>query len=305
MNNVRTNAAWSHSFVVMNRFLLSECTTSSCSGHIIQADSGSLPLLGFNRSFTWNIKASLPNAFKIDFTKLGLQQIGPSGRCPDKHTYTLKALQTTGSVAVGKYCKTGTVTNAQILNQGSFSLDVPAGQELQNGQFNVSVGEEIKCKFNFLHPCNCSRLCLCESQVNLSFSLSALAKISVTFPKGTSSSELLSANYPDSFPDDDVMEWRFQIPEKHKAAVKFLTLTEPRCLKKETAVEYHRREIGALVLRLTDAQPSQIQRNFSLTLRNCEMDRSRAGSPGLSLSLKVSVNPLGLYIIHIYYTVWI
>lgn len=100
--------------------------------------------------------------------------------------------------------------------------------------------------------------------------------------------ELLSPNYPDSFPDDDVVEWYFEVPSKHKAAVQVLKLREPVCLKKQTAMEYHNRARGAMVVRLGAAQPEQTQGNFSLTLRNCEMDRRRSGSPGLSLSLLVS-----------------
>ncbi|XP_022049889.2 CUB domain-containing protein 1a [Acanthochromis polyacanthus] len=238
------------------------CNVKSCSSHIIQAESGSLPLLDFNRRFTWNLKALGLNAFRLDFANTGLRQINPSERCPDRHTYSLEAQQSTGNVALGKYCRRGTISSAQILNQGSFSLDVPAGQKLQNDQFDVSVGEEIK----------------------------SLAKISLTLPKGASSSELLSPNYPDSFPDDDVMEWYFDVPDKHKVAIQFGNLTEPRCLKKETGVEYHSRGRGALVLSLMDTQPVQNQGSFSLTLRNCEMDRRRTGSPGLSLNLKVSAS---------------
>ncbi|XP_071325572.1 CUB domain-containing protein 1-like [Trachinotus anak] len=238
-----------------------ECTVDSCNGHIVQADSGSLPLLDFNRKFTWNLKASAPNAFKIDFSKTGLRQINPSERCPDRHSYTLQAVQTTGTVDVGKFCTSGTITSAQILNLGSFSLEVPAGQKLQNGQFDVSVGEEIK----------------------------SLAKITLTLPKGASSTELLSPNYPDSFPDDDVMEWCFQVPDKHKTGIQFSNLTQPSCRKKETAVEYHSKGRAA-VLSLTAAQPKPTWGNFSITLRNCEMDRRRAGSPGLSLSMTVSTS---------------
>lgn len=118
-----------------------------CNGHIIQADSDSLPFLDFNRKFTWNLNASPPEAFKIDFNNIGMRQINQSTGCPDGHSYTLRAFQTTGEVAVGKYCTMGPISSAQILNQGSFSLDVPPGQKLQNGQFDVSVGEEIKCEF--------------------------------------------------------------------------------------------------------------------------------------------------------------
>lgn len=239
-----------------------ECNTKLCNGHIVQADSSSPPLLEFNRKFTWKLKASAPKAFKIDFTSTGLRQINASERCPDRQSYTLQAFQTTGDVTVGKYCRTGPISSAQIMNQGSFSLDVPAGQELHKGQFNVLVGEEIK----------------------------SLAKITLTIPKGTSSLELFSPNYPQSFPDDDVMEWYFQVPDKHRTAVELFEISEPRCLKKDAALEYHTRERVASVLRLKDPQPDQSQGNFMLTLRNCEMDRRRAGSPGLSLNLRVSTS---------------
>ncbi|XP_068179934.1 CUB domain-containing protein 1a [Antennarius striatus] len=236
-----------------------ECTTKSCNGQIVQADSGSRPLVGFNRKFIWNLKASVPKAFKIDFTNMGLKQIKASERCPDRHSYILQTSQTSGDVIIGKYCRMGPICDAQMLNQGSFSVDVPAGQELKNDRFGVSVGEEIK----------------------------SLAKLTLTLPTGTSSSELLSANYPESFPDNAMMEWYFQVPDKHMTTVQLLNLTQPLCLKKDTAVEYNSARGGASVLKLTAPQPDQTQGSFSLTLRNCEMDRRRAGAPGLSLGIKV------------------
>lgn len=103
-----------------------------------------------------------------------------------------------------------------------------------------------------------------------------------------SSLELLSPNYPGSFPDGDVMEWYFEVPSNHKAEVRFLKLTQPVCLKNNTVLEYHNRARGAVVVRPVAPQPQQQRGNFSLTLRNCEMDKRRAASPGLSLSLLVS-----------------
>ncbi|KAM9724078.1 CUB domain-containing protein 1a [Menidia menidia] len=239
-----------------------ECSTKSCSGHVVQTDGGSLPLQGFPRKFTWNITAAAPKAFKLDFTDVGLKQISPFDRCPDKHTYTLQALEASGSTVVGKFCRGGTIRSAQVLDRGIFSLDVPAGQELKNSQFHVSVGEEIK----------------------------SLARISLELPRGTSSSELLSPNYPESFPDDDVMEWYVQVPDQYEAHVGFLNVTQPQCLKKKTAVEYKSRGRGASVLGLNDPQPKEVKGSFLLTLRNCEMDRRRAHSPGLSLNFKVSAS---------------
>ncbi|XP_026149675.1 CUB domain-containing protein 1-like isoform X2 [Mastacembelus armatus] len=243
-----------------------ECTTSSCNGHIIQADSWTLPFLSFNRKFTWNLKASEPKALKVDFTSTGLRQMNPSQICPDGHSYTLQVLQPTEKVSIGKYCSLGSIRSIQIQNLGSFSLDVRAGQKLEERRFNVSVGEEIK----------------------------TFAKITLTVPSGSSSSILLSANYPNSFPDDDVMEWYFQVPDQHKTSVQFLNLTQPHCLKKETAVEYHTKKRLAFLLSLTEPQLDTVLGSFSLMLRNCEMDRRKVGSPGLSLKLKVSTTNASL-----------
>lgn len=131
--------------------LFSACTTESCSGHIIQTDFSSTDVLRFNRTFTWNLAAAAPKAFQIDFTNTGLKQINPSEKCPDRHTYTLQAFQSTGNVAVGKYCRSGTISSAQILKSGSFSVDVPAEQKLQNDKFDVTVREKIKCEFSYSH----------------------------------------------------------------------------------------------------------------------------------------------------------
>uniref|UniRef100_A0AAQ6IGE5 CUB domain containing protein 1a n=1 Tax=Anabas testudineus TaxID=64144 RepID=A0AAQ6IGE5_ANATE len=233
-----------------------DCTTTWCNGHIIQTDSSYLPLLDFKRTFTWNLKASALTSVKIDFTKTGLRQIHPSEICPDSHTYTLQVPHTTGSVTIGKFCRGGLISNAQILNHGSFSLEVPAGQKLQNGQFDVSVGDT-----------------------------SNFAKITLTFPKGISSSELLSPNYPDSFPDDDEMEWHFQVSDKHKISVQFLKLTEPQCQRKKAEVVYQGEKTE--ILSLTDHQPYEISGNVSLKLRNCRMSEK-----GLSLNFKVSTSTI-------------
>ncbi|XP_035983508.1 CUB domain-containing protein 1 [Fundulus heteroclitus] len=231
------------------------CTSKSC-GRITQSDISSSDLLDFHRIFTWKIKAYPQKSFQINFAEKGLSQIAPTDSCNDKHTYTLRA----ADVLLGKYCSSGPISNAQIMNQGSFSLDLPAGQRLRPGRFDVFVVEEIPI----------------------------IANISVTLLK-ESSSTLMSPNYPRSFPDNDVMEWYFQVPNEHKAAIKLLNLTLPTCLKKKIALEYSSRgKPQAQVVRLDQIQPEQNEGSFSLRLRNCEMDTTRSGSAGLSMKFKVS-----------------
>lgn len=234
-----------------------ECTTKSCSGDV-QATSNFEDLLSLNRKFVWNLTA----AAKLDFGRTGLRQIQPSESCPDQHVFTYEVFQNSGNVLVGRYCNSGQITSAQALGLSRISLEVPAEKKLQNVKFDVSTGEEIK----------------------------SLARISVFLPEGMSSLELFSPNYPGSFPDDDVMEWSFVVPKKHKASIQLFNLTEPQCLKKETALEYHGLGRTALLVGLTDPQPEQKEGDFTLTLRNCQMDHRRAGSTGLSTNFRVTTS---------------
>ncbi|XP_010883460.2 CUB domain-containing protein 1 [Esox lucius] len=242
-----------------------ECTMKSCNGDItpFESDTGTLPLQKFNRTFIWNLKAPVSRAFHLNFNQMGLRQIHPSEQCPDQHTYTLLAHQDTGEAAIGTYCRNGSVSGAQVLNQGRFSLEIPGGWKLKPTVFNVSVGEEIK----------------------------SLAVLKVILPEGTSSSMFLSPNYPDSFPDDDQVEWEFMVPPKHNTTVLFLNSTQPQCLKKEPAVEYHYGNMPfAVVKKLSDPQPTQRRESFSMILRNCEMNKIGISSNGLSVRFQVSAN---------------
>ncbi|XP_076016939.1 CUB domain-containing protein 1-like [Genypterus blacodes] len=237
-----------------------ECTSKACSDHIVLDEFGFFPLMDFNRTFTWKLNATGSQAFRVDFGKTGLRQVDPSESCPDRHTYGLRAFQSTGEVDIGTYCRTGFIRSAQILNQGSFTVDIKAGQKLQQLTFDVSVGEDIK----------------------------SLAKLMQVLPRGTSTFTLLSPNYPNSFPDDDLMEWDFQVPAKQVTEVQFLNPEQPLCLKKETAVEILREGRRGEVRRLSDPQLIQTRGNFLMTLKNCEMDRRRSSAPGLSVSFRVS-----------------
>ncbi|KAM9310155.1 CUB domain-containing protein 1a [Pholidichthys leucotaenia] len=240
-----------------------ECDTTSCNGHISHKDSSDKSLEGFNRTFTWTINTNAPKkrgSFKIDFSYSGLRQINPSETCGEDPSYVVEALGT--SVAVGRYCHRGLIRSAQINEHGKFSVVYPAGKKLKSVQFDLSGKEKIQ----------------------------SLAKISVTLPVVVSSLEMFSPNYPDSFPDNGVMEWFFQVPERRKAIVHFLKLTRPNCKKNGAKVEYHSNGKLLSVETLTNCQPTQNLRNFSLTLKNCEMERKGVGSSGLAVKFKVSAS---------------
>ncbi|XP_014851501.1 PREDICTED: CUB domain-containing protein 1-like [Poecilia mexicana] len=132
---------------------------------------------------------------------------------------------------------------------------------LSRGQFDVSVVEKI----------------------------TTLAKISVTLEEGSLSSTLLTPNYPNSFPNNDLMEWYFQVPNKYRTAIKFPNLKQPTCLKDNVEVTYRNEGTSSQVVGLGDVQPEQKQGSFSLRLRNCQMDTRRPD--GLSMKLTVTASP--------------
>ncbi|XP_035276344.1 CUB domain-containing protein 1-like [Anguilla anguilla] len=233
------------------------CKGTSCSGDIIQSEPSQFQ--NFNRTFTWDLEPERPRSFRLSFTGVGLRQVLPSETCPGLHTYTIVTNQSTGTTAIGTFCPSGTISSILALSQSQVVLQVPGGRSLDPATFKVSVGPEIK----------------------------TLALVKVVLPSGSSATKFFSPNYPVSFPDDDLMTWDFEVPSLHNYTVRFLNYTEPQCIKKDVSVEYHRTGNIFIGKTLRDPQPANRQGNFSLTLRNCEMDTKV--KPGLTLNFQVSV----------------
>ncbi|KAK7926246.1 hypothetical protein WMY93_008556 [Mugilogobius chulae] len=220
-----------------------ECTSTYCTGDInINNDFNALQQ--FNRFFVWKIKAT--------------NQIKPSESCPDNHTYTYEFEENSEHVQVGKFCKTGPISEVQAPGSSTFKLALPAGQTLQNVNFDVSVGETIE----------------------------TFAKMSVSLKQGPPSSSLVLLS-PNPFPDDKSMEWNFEVPAKHQTSIQLLDVTKPQCLEKKLGLKYN--GIGTLI-DLTEKQPVQLKTRFNVTLTNCKMDKRRPNAPGLSVSLNVSTS---------------
>ncbi|XP_061113959.1 CUB domain-containing protein 1-like [Conger conger] len=236
------------------------CDELSCSADIVHAETSHLTNL--NRTFIWDLVPERPKSFQLTFTGTGMRQILPTETCPDQHTYTVMANQSTGIAAIGTFCRHGTITSILALSQSRLVLEVPGGQRLDSVRFQVSVGPEIK----------------------------TLALVKVTLPSGPSATKYFSPNYPRSFPDDDLMTWEIHVPPEHNFTVQFLKYTEPQCVKKEVVVEYHKTDNMSMMFTgksLSSPQPANRQGNFSLSLRNCEMERK--SSAGLTLNFQVSV----------------
>uniref|UniRef100_A0A3B4YT54 CUB domain containing protein 1a n=1 Tax=Seriola lalandi dorsalis TaxID=1841481 RepID=A0A3B4YT54_SERLL len=100
-----------------------DCTETSCSGNIVQAESSMFP--DFNRTFTWDLKVVSTRAFQLAFQETGMRQIPNEETCPDEHTYSLVTYLRTGPATIGTFCKGGTVTTILARYKGRVSLRVP------------------------------------------------------------------------------------------------------------------------------------------------------------------------------------
>ncbi|XP_067468699.1 CUB domain-containing protein 1 [Thunnus thynnus] len=233
-----------------------DCTETSCSGNIVQAESSLFP--DFNRTFTWDLKVLSIRSFQLDFPEAGMQQIPNQETCPDEHTYSLVTYLRTGVATIGTFCRGGTVTTVQVRYKGRVSLQVPGDRKLDPVDFKLSVGPET----------------------------SMVAIVKVNLPRGVSDTDFISPNYPGDFPDKQQMQWNFTVPGMHNYSVRFLDHTAPECLNNAVAVEYQKENKKVTKLSLTDPQPAHQQGSFKMVLKNCETNRTLQG---LGLKYRVSV----------------
>ncbi|XP_061123640.1 CUB domain-containing protein 1 [Syngnathus typhle] len=232
-----------------------DCTATSCSGDIVQAESSLFP--DFNRTFTWDLKVSSTRAFQLDFPEPGMQQIANRETCPDEHTYVLVTYLRTGPANIGTFCKGGSVTSVQVRYKGRVSLQVPGDNKMDPVDFKLSVGPET----------------------------SMVAIVKVNLPRGISNTTFISANYPNDFPDDQQTQWDFVVPGMHNYSVHFHSHTAPECLGKNVEVMYRKQDKKVINTGLTDKQPEHQQGDFEMVLKNCETNRTLQG-----LTLKYSVS---------------
>lgn len=114
----------------------------------------------------------------------------------------------------------------------------------------------------------------------------APAVVNVILPEEPSSQEFFTPNFPESFPDDDLITWAFQVPCKYYSTVHILNYTEPRCDTKDPRMEYQLHG-KTFVKKLSEAQLSEHQGSFNLSLQNCNVD-TQSSSTGLTLHFKIS-----------------
>ncbi|XP_054935501.1 CUB domain-containing protein 1 isoform X4 [Physeter macrocephalus] len=228
-----------------------DCMSGPCPfGEVhLQPSTSVLPTL--NRTFIWDVKANKNIGLELQFSLPRLRQIRWGESCPDGVTHSISSrVDTTTMVRIGTFCSNGTVSRIKMQEGVKMALDLPWFHNRNVSGFSITNRSSIK------------RLCIIESVF-----------------EDEGSATLMSANYPDGFPEDELMTWQFIIPAHLRAIVSFLQFSVSNCVKKEERVEYciPGSTTNPEVFKLKDEQPGNIAGNFNLSLQGCDQDAQNPG----------------------------
>lgn len=235
-----------------------DCVSGRCPFGEVQLQPPTSALPALNRTFIWDIQAHKSIGLELQFSMPRLKQIGPGESCPDGVTHSISGRTNAAMVKIGTFCSNGTVSRIKMQERVKMALHLPWFHDRSVSGFSIANRSSIK------------RLCIIESVF-----------------EGEGSATLMSANYPDGFPEDELMTWQFVIPPHLRASVSFLHFNVSNCEKKEERVEYYipGSTTNPEVYKLADKQPGNMAGNFNLSLQGCDQD---AQNPGI-LRLKFQV----------------
>ncbi|CAH2283197.1 Hypothetical predicted protein [Pelobates cultripes] len=229
-----------HFVMVIRRMI--DCNTGVCPFGNVSLQPSSLT--GLNRTFLWNVEAPRNIGVELRFNPW-IRQINPSHKCKDRITFTVGTLISGSSTSIGTFCKKGTVSRIKLQGGGVVTLQLPWNETLTESGFSIANRSSIK------------RMCIIESIFETE-----------------STTTMMSANYPQGFPNNELMTWQFIIPQNHRASVQFINYTLPNCYMKEQRVEYDLplSNNNPEVFQFDAIQPGNIGSNFNLSLENCELE---------------------------------
>ncbi|XP_054450567.1 CUB domain-containing protein 1 [Pteronotus mesoamericanus] len=235
-----------------------DCMSGPCFFGEVQLQPPTSVLPPLNRTFTWDVQAHKRIGLELQFSLPRLQQIEPGDSCPDGVTHTISGRVDSTTVKIGTFCSNGTVSRIKMLEGVQIALHLPWFHDRNVSGFSIANRSSIK------------RLCIIESVFD-----------------SEGSATLMSANYPNGFPEDELMTWQFIIPPPLRASVSFLHFNVSNCERKEERVEYYipGSTTNPEVFKLADKQPGNMAGSFNLSLQGCDQD---AQNPGI-LRLKFQV----------------
>ncbi|XP_032314919.1 CUB domain-containing protein 1 isoform X1 [Camelus ferus] len=227
-----------------------DCVSGPCPSGEVQLQPSTSVLPALNRTFIWDVKAHKSIGLELQFSLPHLRQVGPGESCPDGVTHDISGRLDATVVRIGTFCSNGTVSRIKMQEGVKMALHLPWFNDRNVSGFSIANRSSVK------------RLCIIESVF-----------------EGEGSATLMSANYPDGFPEDELMTWQFIVPAHLRASVSFLHFSVSNCVKKEERVEYYipGSTTNPEVFKLEDKQPGNMAGNFNLSLQGCDQDAQNPG----------------------------
>uniref|UniRef100_A0A4W3ITY4 CUB domain-containing protein 1 n=1 Tax=Callorhinchus milii TaxID=7868 RepID=A0A4W3ITY4_CALMI len=186
-----------------------------------------LKLPKLNRTYTWDINVPINVGVEMSFPRGGLTQVN-SDVCLDSVTYTIKGFVRLRDVHIGNFCRNGTISKVKI--QGKTLLTNPHKWSL----CSLSIAE----------------LCIVEA----------------VLLKPGSPVYFMTPNWPQGFPDDELMSWKFTFPDDFKANVTLENYTYPQCVKRTVDVYFGPPVMGKM---------KKLWKNAVVSVQNCEVDKTK------------------------------
>uniref|UniRef100_A0A4W3I9J0 CUB domain-containing protein n=1 Tax=Callorhinchus milii TaxID=7868 RepID=A0A4W3I9J0_CALMI len=180
-----------------------------------------------NRTYTWDINVPINVGVEMSFPRGGLTQVN-SDVCLDSVTYTIKGFVRLRDVHIGNFCRNGTISKVKI--QGKTLLTNPHKWSL----CSLSIAE----------------LCIVEA----------------VLLKPGSPVYFMTPNWPQGFPDDELMSWKFTFPDDFKANVTLENYTYPQCVKRTVDVYFGPPVMGKM---------KKLWKNAVVSVQNCEVDKTK------------------------------
>uniref|UniRef100_UPI003AAE4447 CUB domain-containing protein 1 n=1 Tax=Centroberyx gerrardi TaxID=166262 RepID=UPI003AAE4447 len=113
-----------------------ECTKTSCNPATgaVQPD-----LKEFKRSLTWDISVPGKTMLTLGFPGDGLREMTGADKCQDGYQYSLSTTNSEAEVKTRTYCKSGPVSQLDLLGKTTVTVEVPKGGELNSTAFTAKA----------------------------------------------------------------------------------------------------------------------------------------------------------------------
>ncbi|KAJ8395771.1 hypothetical protein AAFF_G00028180 [Aldrovandia affinis] len=146
--NIHYNCSKPHEAFTVEILKTIECTKDTCSPATGQTQPSLF--MDFNRTFIWHLTSPPETQLVLGFAEDGLKEITSPENCPDQSQYTVVSSQPNGDIHTQSFCRKGPVSNVNLPNKATVSLQVVGKEEVDPTLFQITSKPLVK-KFRMMN----------------------------------------------------------------------------------------------------------------------------------------------------------